>query len=116
MKRALLLGCLLWNSGPAQTLTEQKQMRQILENLARARPQAEHQIDWDHLEIPRARDLPHYPSLTPNQQAAFRKAVLTTLRPHLQNLKAGPGLVLERPGVRYRFHKTPQGLKLTAIL
>lgn len=116
MKRVLLLAGLLWRSLPAQTLPEQKQMRQILENLARARPQAEQQIDWDHLEIPKARDLPDYARLDPHQQAAFRKAVLATLRPRLDELKAGPGLTLSRPDVRYQFRQTPQGLKLTAIL
>lgn len=116
MKRAILLAGLVWHSCLAQTAPERKQMRLILENLAQARPQAEQQIDWDHLEIPKARGLPDYASLNANQQAAFRKAVLTTLRPHLQGLKAGPGLILERPGVRYRFRKTSEGLKLSAIL
>jgi len=116
MKRAFLLAGLLSLPLPAQTASEQKQMRQILENLAQAKPQAEQQIDWDHLEIAKARNLPDYSSLNENQKAAFRKAFLTTLRPHMDNLKAGPGLVLSKPGVEYRFQETPQGLKLTAIL
>ncbi|MBX3170658.1 MAG: hypothetical protein KF760_24845 [Candidatus Eremiobacteraeota bacterium] len=116
MKRAILLACLIGYGSPAQTVPEQKQMRQILENLAQARPEAEQQVDWDHLHIPKARNLPDYASLSTNQQAAFRKAVRATLRPHLRDLKAGPGLVLEGAGVQFRFRKTPQGLKLTAIL
>lgn len=116
MKRAFLWFGLMAHGLLAQTISEQKQMRQILENLAQAKPQAEQQIDWDRLQIARARDLPAYGSLSDNQKAAFRKAVLSTLRPHLQDLKAGPGLTLQRPGLQYRFRQTPQGLKLTAIL
>lgn len=115
MKRALVLSGLLAQGLLAQTLPEQKQMRQILANIAQNRPHAEKLIDWENLQIPKARDLPDYGRLNSNEQSAFRKAVLTTLRPHLQNLKVGPGLILERPGVQYRFRQTPQGLKLTGI-
>ena len=116
MKRAFLLAGLLSLPLQAQTASEQKQMRQIVENLAQANPQAEQQIDWDHFEIAKARNLPDYSSLNQNQKAAFRKAVLSKLRPDLKDLKAGPGLILTRPGVEYRFRLGPQGLKLTAIL
>ena len=115
MKRALLLFGLLAQGLLAQTLPEQKQMRQILANIAKNRPQAEKQIDWENLQIPKARDLPDYGRLSANEQSAFRKAVLNTLRPLRQDLKVGPGLILEGPGVQYRFRQTPQGLKLSGI-
>ena len=118
MKRVLGLVWLISTGCLAQTGEQQKQMRQILENLARKLPQAERQIDWDHLKIPRARDLPDYASLDANRQAAFRKAVLASLHPHLEKLtpaREGLDLILQRPDVQFRFRSGPGGLKLIEI-
>ncbi|MBN9417031.1 hypothetical protein ABS71_04655 [bacterium SCN 62-11] len=118
MKRVLGLIWLFSTGCSAQTGEQQKEMRQILGNLAKNRPQAERQIDWDHLKIPKARDLPDYAGLDANRQAAFRKAVLASLRPHLDGLTAardGQDLILQRQGVQFRFRPFPQGLKLTEI-
>lgn len=118
MKRVLGLIWLVSTCCSGQTGEQQKQMRQILENLAKHRPEAERQIDWDHLKIPKARDLPDYAKMDGNRQAAYRKAVLASLRPHLDKLapgRDGAELLLQRPGVQFRFRSGPGGLKLIEI-
>lgn len=118
MKR--VLPCLWLLAGPClgQTTIEVKQMRQILRNLAAGRPQAERQIAWDRLQIWKARDLPEYAQLDKNQKAAFRRAVLSKLRPKLDHWTAGcrgKQLILQRQDLQFRFEHEPGGLKLTEI-
>jgi len=112
MKKALLL---LWLLSPQVSA----QPRQIVENLLQGRPQVENQIDWTHLSIDNVRDLPLYSDLSQPQQAAFRKAVLTTLAsPHgttagLHPRRQGTTYYLEKPGLQFVFEGNP--LRLTAI-
>ena len=112
MKKALLLLGLLSPQAPAQP-------QQILENLLHGRPQVENQIDWIHLHIDNTPDLPVYSDLSKPQQAAFRKAFLTTLANRqgttqgLHARRQGTSYILERPGLQYTFEGSP--LRLTAI-
>lgn len=118
MKRVLPYLWLLAGPCLGQTAAEVKQMRQILENLAAGRPQAERQIAWDRLQVRKARELPEYARLDENQKAAFRKAVLSKLRPkldHWQAAREGNQLILQRQDLQFRFERGPEGLRLTEI-
>ena len=112
MKKALLLLWLLSPQAPAQP-------QQIVKNLLQGRPQVENQIDWSHLHIDNAPDLPAYSDLSKPQQAAFRKAVLTSLANRqgttrgLRSRRQGTSYILERPGLQYTFEGKP--LRLTGI-
>lgn len=119
MTKALLLLCLLSPTAWAQNPAQQKQMLLIVESLLQGRAGVETQIDWIHLHIDNAPDLPLYSDLTAPQQAAFRKAVLTTLAARrgttrgLRPRRAGMSYFLERAGLQYVFEGSP--LRLTAI-